>query len=184
MDSHSSAETASNSNMTSWLRSRTCSYQSDKETKTEAWTPNSKVYWTAEDVARWDTGHISYSSRRSTRILSKIICVWEGSKYENIHIRGLKGGIKITEMIEEWWPFADEEGHSSLTLGLSKDLPITTLYGLTFQIKVKLTINLVTLQRNFKVEMLEPKRTTVESLDYKPVALSSYRKAQQLHRPS
>jgi hypothetical protein len=99
------------------------------------------------------------------------------SRYENIRIGGLKGGIEITEMIELWLPFADAEGNSSLTLGLSEDLPITTLFSLPFQIKAKLTIDLAApsayskvFRETFTVEMLKPKRTPVESLDYKPAA--------------
>jgi hypothetical protein len=89
----------------------------------------------------------------------------------------LKGGIEITEMIELWLPFAGAEGNSSLTLGLSEDLPITTLFGLPFKIKAKLTIDLAApsayskvFRETFTVEMLKPERTPVESLDYKPAA--------------
>jgi hypothetical protein len=101
----------------------------------------------------------------------------EESKYENIRIGGLNGGIEITEMLEIWLPFADGDGNSSLTLGLSEDLPITTLFGLPFQIKAKLTIDLATpsahskvFRETFQMEMLKPERTPVKSLDYKPAA--------------
>jgi hypothetical protein len=81
------------------------------------------------------------------------------------------------EMINICLPFADKEGNSSQTLGLSKNSPITTLYGLPFPIKAKLTINLAmpstyskVFRDTFKEVMLKLERTPVESLDYKLAA--------------
>jgi hypothetical protein len=98
----------------------------------------------------------------------------EDSKYENIHIGGLNGGIEITEMMKLWLPFTDNGAHATLTLGLSADLPVNTLFGLPFQIQAKMKLDIhkqriysEVFQEEFKVQLRRPERIPIDSLNYK-----------------
>ena len=90
----------------------------------------------------------------------------EEEKYETINIGGLKDGVTITHMIRYAIPFTDKGEQCYLTLGLTKDLPIDTLYGLGFQQDTKMKIDLgskrvesAMLQASFKLTFKEPRRT-------------------------
>jgi hypothetical protein len=98
----------------------------------------------------------------------------EDSKFENIHIGGLNGGIEITEMMKLWLPFTDNGAHATLTLGLSADLPVNTLFGLPFQIQAKMKLDIhkqriysEVFQEEFKVQLRRPERIPIDSLNYK-----------------
>lgn len=54
----------------------------------------------------------------------------EEEQYETISISGVKDGVTLTRMIKYAIPFTDKGEQCHLTLGLTKDLPIDTLYGL------------------------------------------------------
>lgn len=98
----------------------------------------------------------------------------EDNKYENIQIGGLNGGIAITEMMKLWLPFTDNGSHATLTLGLSADLPVNTLFGLPFQIQAKMKLDIhkhriysEVFHEEFKVQMRRPERIPIDSLNYK-----------------
>jgi hypothetical protein len=62
----------------------------------------------------------------------------EDKQFEDINIGGIKDGVWITHMIKYWLPFQKAGGNVTLTIGLAEDLPISTLFGLPFQIKANL----------------------------------------------
>ena len=90
----------------------------------------------------------------------------ETEQYETINIGGLKDGVALTHMIKYAIPFTEGGQQCYLTLGLTRDLPIDTLYGLGFQIDTKMKIDLASktvesalLQATFKMTFKEPRRT-------------------------
>ena len=54
----------------------------------------------------------------------------EEEQYKTIDIGGLKDGVTLPHMIKYSISFADKGEHCDLTLRLTRDLPINTLYGL------------------------------------------------------
>lgn len=111
--------------------------------------------------------------KKHPHYVREFICL-EESKFENIGIGGIKDSVAITHMIEYWMPYEDKGGNATITLGLTEDLPINTLFGLPFQIKAKMTANFnkqivqsEVFHDTFKIEMKEPERSPVASLEYK-----------------
>jgi hypothetical protein len=103
----------------------------------------------------------------------EFICLEEG-QFENIAIGGIKDSVAITHMIEYWLPYADKGANATITLGLTADLPINTLFGLPFQIKAKMKADFnkqvvysKIFHDTFSLEMKIPERVPIESLDYK-----------------
>ncbi len=79
--------------------------------------------------------------------------------------------VSITHMIRYTIPFIDKGEQCFITLGLTDDLPIDTLFGLGFQQDTKMTINFTTrrvesafLQRQFPITFKEPRRTNPENI--------------------
>jgi hypothetical protein len=64
--------------------------------------------------------------------------------YENINIGGLKDGIWLTHLAILWLPYDDRGATMRIEIGLSKELPVDTLFGINFQQSAKMTINLGT----------------------------------------
>jgi hypothetical protein len=64
-------------------------------------------------------------------------------RYEFIKIGGIKGSVQITHMIKYWIPYEERGEPSTLTLGLTADLPLDTLFGVGFQKETKMVIDLV-----------------------------------------
>jgi hypothetical protein len=93
----------------------------------------------------------------------------ESEQYETINIGGLKEGVTLTHMIRYAIPFTDKGEQCYVTLGLTDDLPIDTLYGLGFQQDVKMKIDFASkrvesalLQATFPMTFKEPRRTNPE----------------------
>jgi hypothetical protein len=96
-------------------------------------------------------------------------------QFEDINIGGgIKDGIWITHMIEYWIPFQKAGGIATMTIGLTEDLPITTLFGLPFQIKANIkpdwnahTATSGVFKHTFKLRTQRPEWCPpLESLDY------------------
>ena len=103
----------------------------------------------------------------------ELICL-EESRYKNIAIGGIKDSVAITHMIKYWLPYAEQGSNATITLGLTADLPINTLFGLPFQIKAKMTadfnkqeVQSMVFEDTFSLEMMVPERHPIESLEYK-----------------
>ena len=80
-------------------------------------------------------GWLSYHKEIATQfpqLVDELVCL-EEQQYETINIGGLKEGVTITHMIRYAIPFVDKGEQCYLTLGLTEDLPIDTLFGLGFQ---------------------------------------------------
>lgn len=99
------------------------------------------------------------------QFVEKLICLDE-ERYETINIGGLKEGVTITHMIQYAIPFTEKGEQCYLTLGLTEDLPIDTLYGLGFQVDAKMKIDFASkkvesalLQASFPLTFKEPRRT-------------------------
>ena len=70
--------------------------------------------------------------------------IFELSKkhYEDINIGGLKAGIWLIHVVILWLPYDDKGATMRLEIGLSKELPVDTLFGVNFQKATKMTIDL------------------------------------------
>jgi hypothetical protein len=90
------------------------------------------------------------------------------NRYETISIGGLQGGVVLTHMIKYLIPYTDRGGACILTLGLTDDLPLDTLFGVNFQTEAKMQIDLAGrkiysgfFQDTYELEFKEPKRTNI-----------------------
>jgi hypothetical protein len=90
----------------------------------------------------------------------------EEQSFETINIGGLKDGVTITHIIRYYIPFVHENEQCYVTLGLTADLPIDTLFGLGFQQDTKMKLDFATrrvesafLQQSFTIVMKEPRCT-------------------------
>jgi hypothetical protein len=95
----------------------------------------------------------------------------EKERHENINIGGLKDGVIITHMIRCFIPFIDKGEPCFVTLGLTEDLPINTLFGLRFQQGTKMKIDFVAkrlesafLLRHFILTFKEPRQTNPDNI--------------------
>jgi hypothetical protein len=89
-------------------------------------------------------------------------------RYKTISIGGLQGGVVLTHMIKYLIPYTDRGGACVLTLGLTEDLPLDTLFGVNFQTEAKMQIDLAgrkiwsgLFQDTYPLEFKEPKRTNI-----------------------
>jgi hypothetical protein len=71
-------------------------------------------------------------------------------------------------------PFATNGENHGIMFGLTDELPINVLYGLLFLIQAQITMDMGTmtaaskvLATTFKLNMLAPKRTDLDTIDYK-----------------
>jgi hypothetical protein len=138
---------------------------------------------TAEDVATlsglldtggccnmgWLTYHKAIASQYP-QLVDEFVCL-EEERYETISIGGLKDGVTITHMIRYTIPFIDKGEQCYITLGLTEDLPIDTLFGLGFQQETKMKIDFGSkkvesafLQKQFEINFKEPRRTNPEQI--------------------
>jgi hypothetical protein len=76
-------------------------------------------------------------------------------------------------MIKYWLPHQHNGAMATITLGLSPDMPLDTLYGLPFQINAQMTADFANqtvtskiFRAEFPILMKRPERTPLESLDY------------------
>jgi hypothetical protein len=110
----------------------------------------------------------------------------EEKQYENINIGGLQGGVALTHMIKYFIPYTDQGGGCVITLGLTEDLPIDTLFGVNFQTEAKMQIDLAGrkiwsgyFQDSYELEFKEPKRTNIAHVasqtDRHPKALATHK---------
>jgi hypothetical protein len=96
-----------------------------------------------------------------------------GAHYETFDIGGIKDSIEITHMIKYWMPYQENGIMATITIGLSPDMPLDTLFGLPFQINGQMTAdfaNQKVTSRIFRAEfdllMKRPERSPLEILDY------------------
>jgi hypothetical protein len=89
-------------------------------------------------------------------------------RFESISIGGLQGGVMLTHMVKYLIPYTDQGGACILTIGLTEDLPIDTLFGVNFQTEAKMQIDLAgkriwsgVFQDTYELEFKEPKRTNI-----------------------
>jgi hypothetical protein len=87
-------------------------------------------------------------------------------RFESISIGGLQGGVILTHMIRYHIPYTDRGEPLSITLGLTADFPLDTLFGVGFQTEAKMTIDLAArkvysglFQDSYTLEFKEPTRT-------------------------
>jgi hypothetical protein len=87
-------------------------------------------------------------------------------RFESISIGGLQGGVVLTHMIRYHIPYSDKIEPCSITLGLSAEFPLDTLFGVGFQTEAKMTIYLAArrvysglFQDTYTLEFREPSRT-------------------------
>jgi hypothetical protein len=95
------------------------------------------------------------------------------SQYETFDIGGIKDSIQITHMIKYWLPYQTNGATATITIGLSPDMPLDTLYGLPFQINSHMTADFANqkvvskiFNAEFDLLMKRPERSPIESLDY------------------
>jgi hypothetical protein len=114
----------------------------------------------------WLTYHREVA-KRYPRLVHEFTDLQE-HRYETISIGGLQGGVVLTHMIKYLIPYSDRGGACVLTLGLTDDLPLDTLFGVNFQTEAKMQIDLAgrkmwsgVFQDTYKLEFKEPKRTNI-----------------------
>jgi hypothetical protein len=95
------------------------------------------------------------------------------NQYETFDIGGIKDSIQITHMIKYWLPYQTNGAIATITIGLSPDMPLDTLYGLPFQINSQMTADFANqkviskvFNAEFEISMKRPERSPLESLDY------------------
>jgi hypothetical protein len=92
-------------------------------------------------------------------------------RYEFIKIGGIEGSVQITHMIKYWIPYKERGEPSTLTLGLTPDLLLDTLFGVGFQKETKMVIDLALqkiesgyFQDRYDLEYKEPRRSDLQSI--------------------
>jgi hypothetical protein len=90
----------------------------------------------------------------------------EEEQHETINIGGLKDRVILTHMMQHVTPYEENNKRCYLTLGLTEDLPIDTLFGLGFQQDLKMKIDFATkrvesalLQASYQLTFKAPRRT-------------------------
>ena len=81
------------------------------------------------------------------QFVDEMTCL-EEKRFEQINIGGLKDGVTITHMVRYAIPFIDKGEQYYVTLGLTEDLPIDTLFGIGFQQSTKMKIDFATKRVN------------------------------------
>ncbi len=115
--------------------------------------------------------------------------VLKESRFEDIKIGGITGGVWITELITFYMPFGRPNGEThGIRFGLTEDLPINVLYGLPFFIQAQITLNLgertaksKVLETTFRLNMLPPERAELDTIDYKAGATATYHSNNSTH---
>jgi hypothetical protein len=109
--------------------------------------------------------HHKETCKQHPQLIEEFVSLEEQS-FETINVGGLKDSIAITHMIRCHAPFIHESERCYVTLGLTADPPIDTLFGLGFQQDTKMKIDFATkrvesafLQQSFTVVMKEPRCT-------------------------
>jgi hypothetical protein len=138
---------------------------------------------TSEDVATlsglFDTGgccnmgNLAYHQtivEQFPQFEDKMTCL-EEKRFETINIGGLKDGVTITHMVRCAMPFIDKGEQCYVTLGLTEDLPIDTLFGIGFQQMRKMKtcfaakrVESAFLQQHFDMTFKEPRRTNPDDV--------------------
>ena len=113
-------------------------------------------------------GHLRYHeeiNRSFPQLVAEFIELAD-KRFENINIGGLQGGVALTHMVRYHIPYTDSGQPCSITLGLTEDLPIDTLFGVGFQTEAKMTIDLAgrkvqsgLFQDSYPIEFTKPHRT-------------------------
>jgi hypothetical protein len=109
-------------------------------------------------------------SKQHPHFVDALVCLDEES-YESVSIGGIKDGAVITHVNQCFTPFVNKGEQCSITLGLTEDLPIDTLFGLGFQQDTKMMINFGTrrvesafLRRHFAITFKEPRQTNPDNV--------------------
>jgi hypothetical protein len=103
-------------------------------------------------------------------------------QFEDIKIGGIQGGVWITpDVIVFYMPFATNGENHGIMFGLTDELPINVLHGLPFLIQAQITMDMdamtaasKVLATTFKLNMLAPKRTDLDTIDYKVGSRATY----------
>jgi hypothetical protein len=102
-------------------------------------------------------------------------------QFEDIKIGGIQGGVWITEIIIFYMPFESNGQEHGIMFGLTDELPINVLYGLPFLMQAQVTLDLdaqiatsKVLATKFKLQLLRPIRTPLDTIEYKPEASATY----------
>ena len=104
----------------------------------------------------------------------KEVIVLEEQGYEPIKIGWIEGSVRITHIIVYYLPWRTSTGeYDTLSVGLTINLPINTLYGLPFIVKAGLTprwdqqvIHSHHFQNEFQLVMERPGQVPLEELDH------------------
>jgi hypothetical protein len=107
-------------------------------------------------------------------------------QFEDIKIGGIQGGVWITDVIVFYMPFATNGENHGIMFGLTDELPINVLYGLPFLIQAQITMDMdaqtatsKVLATTFKLNMIPPKRTNLDTIDYKVGSKATYHSSNQ-----
>ena len=102
-------------------------------------------------------------------------------QFEDIKIGGIQGGVWITEVLVFYMPFESNGEKHGIMFGLTDELPINVLYGLPFLMQAQVTLDLdaqiatsKVLATKFKLQLLRPVRTPLDTIEYKPESSATY----------
>jgi hypothetical protein len=129
-------------------------------------------------------GYLAYHeeiNRSFPHLVAEFIELAE-QQFESINIGGLQGGVALTHMVRYHIPYTDNGQPCYITLGLTADLPIDTLFGVGFQTEAKMTIDLAgkkvqsgLFQDSYALEFTRPHRTdpahVISQINRSPKAL-------------
>lgn len=109
-------------------------------------------------------------AERYPKLVAELIDLSQ-KRYEYIKIGGIEGSVQITHMIKYWIPYEERGEPSTITLGLTPDLPLDTLFGVGFQKETKMVIDLAGqkvesgyFQDRYDLEYKEPRRSDILSV--------------------
>jgi hypothetical protein len=109
-------------------------------------------------------------AERYPKLVAELVDLQQ-KRYEYIKIGGIEGSVQITHMIKYWIPYEERGEPSTITLGLTPDLPLDTLFGVGFQKETKMVIDLAGqkvesgyFQDRYDLEYKEPRRSDILSV--------------------
>ena len=95
----------------------------------------------------------------------------EENLYETYNIGDIQGGVILTHIIKYKLPYSLNGIPCFLTLGLTEDLPLDTLYGVGLQRSMKLNLDLGNdvaysglFQQHYPLEFKPPRRSPLERI--------------------
>ncbi len=103
-------------------------------------------------------GNLSYHQEIATQfpnLVAKLVDLAE-KQFKSITIGGLQGGVSLTHMICYLIPYTEYGKYCALTLGLTDNLPIDTLLGISFQMDTKMSINIAGMKVHLALFLQHP----------------------------